>query len=204
MTEKRRITGIVVHQPGAGLHKRSIRMRCSMLDAAAYVYCRLGVPNKPHYCIDPSGAVLECVPVRDVARHVGRPKPWAWMEYRRGGLCDGIPDWWSDYWIARGVVSPGQLCGGAWQKPPHSVNACTIGIELLPETLRGPFSERQRAKLRQMCHELAHKWGFPVDHATVVSHSDIDPVTRSIAVKGKVVPWDPWTLGGQEWRWEGL
>lgn len=185
------------------MHKRSIRMRCSMLDAAAYVYNRLGVPNKPHYCIDHTGAVLECVPVRDVARHVGRPKPYWWEQYKRGtDISAQMPEWWRGYWVSRGVTSPGQLCGGAWQVPPYSVNACTIGIELLPETLRGPISDRQRAKLRQMCYELSHRHEFEVRYTTVVSHSDIDPVTRSIKIKGVDTPWDLWPH--QEWRWQEL
>lgn len=177
------IRGIVIHTTGSGPDRRSAASPerfPTPYEAAMHIYTKI-TPYCGHFLLDgETGHVTSLVPPETVAWHVSSKggRSYRWRYWKK-------PLWWENRWPH--LKSPRQFMGGYAWKP--SVNRATIGIEIVgpPGRPRGPWSDAAWARLFALTHNLSHFYGFPMNRTTVVTHSDIHPLSRT----SRGAPWDP-------------
>jgi len=199
-------SAIVLHITGYGPvgQYKSGRYK-SPMDAAVGIYQRM--PYAPHYVIDQDGIIVQMCPEELATWHVGGSNgrrytgAWAATKFK----------WWADKWS--GLGSPRELAAGKlWQPyPPDalkgplkyfrklywasrhgSVNANTIGIEVIPPSSnpKATWSLDVWRAVVQLCQDISHRRGTSLDAHHLISHSDADPISRTTR-SGE--PWDTWS-----------
>jgi N-acetyl-anhydromuramyl-L-alanine amidase AmpD len=192
------VVAIVVHTTGGGPVKRfknaAERKKFKYktpFDAALRIYRELMFEG-PHYLVGQGdGEIAQLAPETLSAWHVGQAG---------GHLYDldqwSTPDvrWWKDRWGT--LESPRGLANGRlWSH--DSVNANTIGIEVVPHEARplGSWGDAAWANLVTLVQDVADRHGVPIDRAHIITHSDAHPLRRSASNK----PWDPRPA---QWTWD--
>lgn len=205
--ERNSYSAIVVHTTGYGpvrRHKENPQKYESPLEAALDIYRKM--PYGPHYVIGQEGDVVQMCPENLAAWHVGGSKGW---RYKRRWATRRY-SWWLDRW--RGLESPRQLAGGKlwspypssslqgaskyfrqvyWRSRHGSVNANTIGIEIVPpeSNPRGEWAPPVWQALTRLCRDIHRRRGIPLERSYVLTHSDCSPIGRTTRT-GE--PWDTW------------
>lgn len=208
-------SAIVIHTTGHGPVTRHLDLPhkyITSLHAALYVYSSVMVEG-PHYVIDQEGVVIQLCPEELAAWHVGGSKG----RHYSGAWKTNLYNWWEERWP--GLESPKELADGQlwspyppetrknklllkawWQSRYGSINANTIGIEVIPPSSNPhqSWNESTMLSLGKLCQDIGRRRQIPLSRSRVVSHSDCDPLSRTTH-KGE--PWDPWE---DQWTYETL
>ena len=213
----RKPAAIVVHTTGAGpvnrVHAEKFkrwRRRTGITDpfeAALWVYANMRAG--PHYVIGQEGHIAQVCPEDLCAWHVGG---------KHGRTYDGVQwfgrqqryQWWFERW--RGHTSPKDLAGGklwtqygaqtglrvAWAARGGSVNANTIGIEVVPPDpdTRGPWSVAAWESLSNLTSEICMRRNIAATRDTIITHSDANPIARTTPGGS------PWDTPETQFTWE--
>lgn len=193
-----RVVAIVVHTTGGGPLKRfkngAERKKFKYktpFDAALRIYGELMFEG-PHYLVGQSdGDLAQLAPEIQSAWHVGQGGGhlYALDEWPTQGV-----RWWNDRWGT--LESPRELANGRlWTH--DSVNANTIGIEVVPNEARplGAWTDAAWTNLVALVVDIAARHGVPIDRTHILTHSDAHPLKRSAQNK----PWDPRPA---QWSWD--
>lgn len=184
---KRTYAGIIVHNTGLGVisrWKREQRHK-TPFKTAMRIYCEL-ITQGPHYVVGQRGECAQVLPEEYVAWHVGTGKERAFAYRRPPQVWRGSEmQWWADRYPK--LKSPLQMAGGSlWAN--GSVNVNTIGIEVVhPDGPAGtPWSLECNRRLARLINDIAERRGININPETVVSHSEVHPLTRTKYGR----PWD--------------
>lgn len=186
--------GVLVHTTGDGLARKCLDDAGARdhLEIAAEVYGNM--KEGPHYCIAPSGAVVQFRQPTEIAYHaaVSEPDRAAYLSGAwelNGRTPKAIVDWWKLQWP--GFKSPQHLY------PAKSPNQSYIGVELIPcgvyqrntwtpimgtpATPKSRFTAEQYTTLAALCSVLGREHSWPVgwwNTPRLAGHEDVDPKDR--------------------------
>lgn len=197
---------IAVHTTGLGPHTRLSaprfarwRRKTAISDPfAAALWAYANMKAGPHYVVGQQGELAQVCPEGLCAWHVAG---------RNGRAYDGVQwfgssgryQWWFDR--HHGLTSPKDFASGRawepygtrtglrvrWAARGGSVNANSIGIEVVPPRDNGPWSDSAWEALVSLTCEIALRRGIVVTPRTVLTHSDLDPLARTTPHGN---PWD--------------
>lgn len=206
-------SAIVVHTTGWGpvsKHLSNPQKFPTPLDAAVHIYKNM--PYSAHYVIDQEGTIIQMCPEALASWHVGGSKAWryqnAWLTSRYTWWRERWPELQSPVELAEGKLwtpYPKEALAGPlkyfrrlyWASRRGSVNANTIGIEVIPSNSgpRSSWSSQAWKALVGLCQDIHHRRGIPLTKHHLLSHSDACPISRTTR-NGD--PWDPWE---SQWSW---
>lgn len=207
-------SAIVIHTTGYGpvrKHHNLPHKYGSPLGAAVSIYERM--PYSPHYVLGQDGTIVQMCPEELSSWHVGSSRGW---RYDTPRWATKRYQWWFNRW--EGLSTPKELAGGSlwlpypesalsgknryfrkiyWSSLRGSVNANTIGIEVVPPTAgpTRPWSGELWRALRLLVQDIHRRREVPLEKHYVVTHSDCCPVSRTTR---KGIPWDTWST---QWSW---
>lgn len=190
--------GIVVHTTSKGPLTRwnsNKKKYASPFHAALHIYCNLMTAG-PHYVIGPDGELAQVCPEDLAAWHVGGAGS---NEYVKADWWKGGHEWWKERYSH--LSGPSGL--GVWGPVPSdaprsvkarskygSVNAHTIGIEVVPNILdlnggTNSWGDACSRTLSDLVSDICFRRNIP--ESMVYSHSEVHPLSRT----SKNKPWDP-------------
>lgn len=176
-----KITHIVLHETGVGIYKREQKLGTSDgLELALYVYEKI-MPYSAHYVVGPTGTPAQTLSMTQIAQHVGSTNTRAYRRLDDAKQVATIPQWWR----SRSKDHPNQVPSlvEAWKL--GSVNACSIGIEIVPPRTRGEALPGVQVQSVAYMIDLICKAVPSIRYIT--SHCLVHPLSRT-TVSGK--PYD--------------
>lgn len=155
------LEAIVIHTTGIGIYRRD-----DPLEWVLDYYTRQALT--PHFVVATDGRVYQVAPLEARANHVGMSLAER-LSYRTGRWRRKIPrvaEHWDRAWPLR--RSPLDLLPGQ-----RSVNACTIGIEVIPRPSR-EFTVASYIALDELVRTLQTRLGV----RECYGHEDLNPLRR--------------------------
>lgn len=185
------VNSIIVHTTGYGVGLKRLHKKFKTLEAIDEAYAnRMAriLKYKGHFLIGYTGTIYQFLPLNEEAWHTGSGKRNALRKFSKRPA-----KWWRERWAGKVDGPMKHVC---WQPDNNgriSVNARTIGIDLLAH---GPvlpgYTDSQYKSLDKLTRALCVDLKLPFDRLRVLGHEDVHPIDRN--------GWDP----GKKFVWERL